>query len=221
MNWSATVVGPFAVAGRAASGRVWAARTRTARVVAVVHGRHRGGALFSHGSSPDWKRSALGHLVHGNAAKLHLPLTTAPPTSAVMSVADRFWTWTAVDDHATVAPVLNCFVGNLDYLTKLQVEQGPQAWAERTRTLRPDLDFADAAPTLTAWHLDKWARGAYANHAPGFTAEDAAALREPVGNVYFAGEYTDSDNIGLMEGALRSGRRAAAQVLDAIGRAAG
>lgn len=46
VNWSATVVGPFAVAGRAASGRVWAAGTRTARVVAAVHGRHHGSALF-------------------------------------------------------------------------------------------------------------------------------------------------------------------------------
>jgi monoamine oxidase len=34
----------------------------------------------------------------------------------------------------------------------------------------------------------------------------------PVGNIFFAGEYTDPDNTGLMEGALRSGRRAAEQV---------
>jgi monoamine oxidase len=167
---------------------------------------------------PDWKRTALGHLAEGNAAKLHLPLASTPSTSAVMSVHDRYWTWTAIDSEDTVAPVLNCFGGNLDHLAGLQLEQGARTWADRARALRPDLDFADAPPMLTAWHLDEWARGAYANHAPGFTAEDAAALRQPVGNVYFAGEYTDADNIGLMEGALRSGRRAAAQIIDLLPR---
>jgi monoamine oxidase len=170
---------------------------------------------------PEWKRIALGHLSQGNAAKLHLPLAATPTTSAVMSVTDRFWTWTAIDDHVTASPVLNCFAGNLNHLTGLQVEHGPQAWAQRARTLRPDLNFADAPPTLTAWHLDEWARGAYANHAPEFTAEDAAALREPVGNIFFAGEYTDAEQTGLMEGALRSGRRAAAQIQAIMHSAAG
>lgn len=177
--------------------------------------------LLQHGlviDLPDWKRSALGRLVQGSAAKLHLPLRSTPSTSAVMSVHDRYWTWTALDAETTVAPVLNCFGGNLDYLNALDLEHGPQKWARCARALRPDLDFADVEPTLTAWHLDRWTCGAYANHAPGFTTEDAAALCEPVGNVYFAGEYTDADNIGRMEGALRSGRRAAAQILAAAQR---
>lgn len=161
---------------------------------------------------PAWKLAALSRLVQGNAAKLHLPLRTSPPTSAVMSARDRFWTWTANDGDAKVSPVLNCFGGHLDFLNKLQVERGPDTWAQRARELRPDLEFGDTGATLTAWHVDPWARGAYANHAPGFSPADADALTTPVGNIFFAGEYTDPDNIGLMEGALRSGRRAAEQI---------
>jgi monoamine oxidase len=38
------------------------------------------------------------------------------------------------------------------------------------------------------------------------------------GAVAFAGEHTAGDHSGTMEGALRSGRRAAAQVLELLGR---
>lgn len=161
---------------------------------------------------PAWKLSALSRLVQGNAAKLHLPLRSTPTPSAVMSVRDRFWTWTANDGDGQVAPVLNCFGGNLHYLSGLEVEHGPATWARRAHQLRPDLDFHDTEATLTVWHLDQWAQGAYANHAPGFSAADADALQRPVGNVFFAGEYTDPDNIGLMEGALRSGHRVAEEI---------
>lgn len=160
---------------------------------------------------PAWKQSALSHLVQGNAAKLHLPLRRATSTSAVMSVRDRFWTWTANDGDGHVAPVLNCFGGHLDYLNRLQIGHGSDTWAQIARRLRPDLDFQATEATLTAWHLDPWARGAYANHAPGFSIADAEALKHPVGNIYFAGEYTEPDT-GLMESALRSGHHAASQI---------
>ena len=45
--------------------------------------------------------------------------------------------------------------------------------------------------------------------APG----DEALFAVPHGRVYFAGEHTAGDWAGLMEGALRSGARAAAEVL--------
>jgi monoamine oxidase len=46
-------------------------------------------------------------------------------------------------------------------------------------------------------------------------------FREPAGRVAFAGEHTAPDGFhGTMEGALRSGRRAARQVLDTLGVAA-
>ena len=64
---------------------------------------------------------------------------------------------------------------------------------------------------LTTWHDDPWARGAYSLATPDGALDDPA-LREPVGRLAFAGEHTAGDWHGLMEGALRSGERAAADV---------
>jgi monoamine oxidase len=47
---------------------------------------------------------------------------------------------------------------------------------------------------------------------------DVGALREPVGPLVFAGEHTAGGWHGLMEGALRSGVRAAQQVLQPAAR---
>ena len=53
-----------------------------------------------------WQRAGLAH-----NAKLHLPLTGPAAASAVQSVPDRFWTWTAADGSGQVQPVLHAFGG--------------------------------------------------------------------------------------------------------------
>ena len=59
-----------------------------------------------------------------------------------------------------------------------------------------------------AWHLDGWSQGTAVAYAPGQVNRFQAALRRRLGRVHFAGEHTD-DFAGTMEGAVRSGRRAA------------
>lgn len=162
---------------------------------------------------PEAKRDALSRVVQGNAAKLHLPLTATPDTSAVMSVTDRFWTWTAKSDADTIAPVLNCFGGELGHLRALQIENGAMEWEERVRSLRDDLDYDSSPVVLTAWPFDPLAGGAYTAHAPGFSSDDVVALAASHGRLYFAGEYIDAEYTGLMEGALRSGDNAARELL--------
>ncbi|RPJ12492.1 MAG: hypothetical protein EHM22_06450 [Actinobacteria bacterium] len=46
-----------------------------------------------------------------------------------------------------------------------------------------------------------------------------AAVRTHARAIAFAGEHTAGDHSGTMEGALRSGKRAASQVLELLGRA--
>lgn len=162
---------------------------------------------------PSWKREALDRVVQGNAAKLHLLLSEVPDTSAIMSVSNRYWTWTANEEGGGAAPILNCFAGESSHLRELNLQDGGTAWAERVRVLRSDLSFDDTRPSLTNWAADPWALGAYVAHGPQFTADHAEALAAPVGRVHFAGEYIESDFTGLMEGALLSGDRAAAGVL--------
>ena len=71
------------------------------------------------------------------------------------------------------------------------------------------------ASLLSTWHDDPWVRGAYSARSISSPLRDEDLAR-PIGPLHFAGEHTAGEWHGLMEGALRSGRRAAEQVL-AIG----
>jgi monoamine oxidase len=161
---------------------------------------------------PDWKREALDRVEFGHAAKLHVPLAGAPPTSAVMSVPDRYWCWTATEPGGVVAPVLNCFAGSPRALDRLDVRDGPGVWLDRLTRLRTDLDLAYESAILTTWSDDKWTRGAYRADGLQPRPGDDDRLAAPVGTLHFAGEHTAGAWSGLMEGALRSGVRAAAEV---------
>lgn len=64
-----------------------------------------------------------------------------------------------------------------------------------------------------AWAADEWARGCYGGFMPaGAWFSHGSALRAPVGPIHWAGAETSSRWAGYMEGAIRSGRRAAAEV---------
>ena len=63
-----------------------------------------------------------------------------------------------------------------------------------------------------AWDLDPWCRGGYAYFDPTFPAELRAWLMRASGRIVFAGEHTSERWQGYMNGALESGRRAAAEV---------
>jgi monoamine oxidase len=69
-------------------------------------------------------------------------------------------------------------------------------------------------------HLENWSRlplfqGAYTNNQPGYFTTLEGLYARPAGNIFFAGEHTDSfyNYQGFMEGALLSGARAADEVL--------
>jgi monoamine oxidase len=68
------------------------------------------------------------------------------------------------------------------------------------------------------WTAEEFSRGCYGAHfAPGVWTAYGTALREPVGPIHWAGtEYSPVWN-GYMEGAVRSGEAAAAEVLAALG----
>ncbi len=66
----------------------------------------------------------------------------------------------------------------------------------------------------TDWTNDPWSLGCYAAFAPGELTASWDVLQRPHGRIHLAGEHTDGF-AGFMEGALRSGRRAAAAILSA------
>jgi monoamine oxidase len=145
---------------------------------------------------------------YGHAAKLFVPLRERPAPSAVMSVPDRYWTWTARAGDA-VQPVMHSFAGSARALERLGVADGPERWLDSVSALRGDLALDPGGAVLSTWADDPWARGAYSVHTPG---GNDPALTARHGPLVLAGEYTAGPYAGLMEGALRSGARAAAQL---------
>jgi len=161
------------------------------------------------------KRLALHRLTMGVAAKVHVGLRSPAPTSAVLSVPDRYWCWTATGADGDVLPVLNGFAGSPAAVDALTTD--PAVWVERLLELRDDLDLDTATAVVTTWHDDPWARGAYSADGLAARPGDAELVAAPLGRVFVAGEHTAGEWSGLMEGALRSGSRAAREVLDELG----
>ncbi|BAU72004.1 flavin monoamine oxidase family protein [Metapseudomonas furukawaii] len=67
---------------------------------------------------------------------------------------------------------------------------------------------------LRRYGKDALAGGAYLAYGPGEISLYWRLWEQPLGRVVFAGEHTDALYPGTLEGALRSGERAAAQVID-------
>jgi monoamine oxidase len=161
---------------------------------------------------PAWKAEALDRVVYGHAAKLFVPLRRVPDPSAVLSVPDHYWTWTARGADGTVQPVVSAFAGSAPALAALEVTDGPTTWRRRLAALRPDLDL-DRDTVLSTWDDDPFIQAAYSTRTPTSRPDDPDLLARPVGPLHFAGEHTAGPWSGLMEGALRSGHRAATELL--------
>jgi monoamine oxidase len=92
----------------------------------------------------------------------------------------------------------------------------PGPWLERLSAMNPDLTWS-GAPVMKTWALDPLAAGAYVAW-DNRSWDRMEEFQRTVGRVAFAGEHTaGADHHGTMEGALRSGVRAAMQVLEIIG----
>ena len=104
-------------------------------------------------------------------------------------------------------PVVSAFAGSPQAVAALA---DGDAYLQRLRTLRPDLAL-DEAHALES----TWPEGAYSTVPPDRPPDDAALLARAVGRLHFAGEHTEDVWYATMEGALRSGARAADEVTSA------
>lgn len=66
-----------------------------------------------------------------------------------------------------------------------------------------------------SWPEEPYSGGAWLAPRPGQVLPYWKALREPAGRIHLAGEHTDELYPGYMEGAIRSGRRAAERIMEA------
>jgi monoamine oxidase len=69
----------------------------------------------------------------------------------------------------------------------------------------------------TAWWHEEWTRGcSMAHFKPGILTSYGHLLREPWGRIHWAGSETATTSHGAIDGAIRSGERAAREILDAV-----
>ena len=65
------------------------------------------------------------------------------------------------------------------------------------------------------WSEEEWTRGCYGAHFPtGVWTQYGPALRAPIGHIHWAGAETATVWSGYMDGAVQSGERAAAEILN-------
>ncbi len=156
---------------------------------------------------------ALAGVEYGQNAKLFLPMRAPAEPSAIMSVAGHFWSYTQLGADGEPAPFLTGYTGTTAAIESLTAD-GPATWVTALARLRAELEL-DSDPDsalLSTWHDDPWVRGAYSARSISMPLRDEDLAR-PIGPLHFAGEHTAGEWHGLMEGALRSGQRAARQVL--------
>ena len=131
----------------------------------------------------------------GSASEVTLDATPVAGKPGVIasftfgSVAERVDALDAAERRALV----------LDALT---ARFGPRAATPR--------DFVE-----TAWWKEAWTRGCSVAHLPpGVLTRYGHLLREPFGRVHWAGTETSTTSHGAMDGAVRSGERAAREILE-------
>lgn len=157
---------------------------------------------------------ALRGVTYGQNSKLFLRLRSPEPPSAIMSVAGHFWTYTQLGADGQPAPFVTGYTGTMAAIDALGGSDRAERWVTELAALREDLDLEPEGALLSSWHDDPWARGSYSARTLSSPLRDDDLVK-PIGPLFFAGEHTAGEWHGLMEGALRSGLRAAEQVLAA------
>ncbi len=160
---------------------------------------------------------ALSGLPMGLASKLAVATKERPPARSRQASHVSMWCWSALGGDGRVRRCVTAFAGSPAAQDVLGASRGLVApWLDEVRAMNPDVTTVDE-PVMYAWADDPYTLGAYSSWDPPSWAR-RGLLADPVGRLAFAGEHTADRHHGTMEGALRSGRRAAAQVLDALGR---
>lgn len=172
------------------------------------------------------KQRALNRLATGSVVRVTLRLRErvwAPEydTLSFLHAADDdfpVW-WTA---YPVRVPVVTGWRGGpgarrLAQLPASELEaRAVASLARRLQISRPRLQSLVEAVWTHDWEHDPFARGAYSYQMVGGADAPAALARPLRRTLFFAGEATDSDGgTGTVDGAIASGRRAAAQILRA------
>jgi monoamine oxidase len=202
----------------------------------VLQARRGPGAIVLRPEAPPRFREALGRLVMGEAARLVLAFHEFPwahrhprtggsldHLSFLHARGGPFTVWWTPRPLEWPMAVAWCGGPPSRVLSGLTIDE-VRAIAERTlaRALgvtRRRVSSRIAGAWRHDWARDPFARGAYSYPGVGGSGAAKHLARPLAGTLFFAGEHTDDEAMGTVEGAIGSGRRAAAQVMRALGKA--
>jgi monoamine oxidase len=166
---------------------------------------------------PERSASFLEAVTLGVAAKFAVATEGRPPPLSRQSTELSMWTWGANGADGAPRRCIASFAGSPAAMTSLGLHRGRvDLWLERVKGMNPDVSTI-GEPVMYAWQDDPYTLGAYSSwDSAAWVRRDDGAV--PVGRLVFAGEHTaGGEHYATMEGALRSGIRAARQVLTLIG----
>jgi monoamine oxidase len=148
------------------------------------------------------------------AAKLAAALAAPAVPDAAMAAAERWWAYTTTCDGVGGRTV-GAWAGSAPVVELVGARTGAGPWLDRVEALRPELRIERGSATVTVWDEHGWVGGAYSVQPHAWDGVPGP-LEGPVGRVVFAGEHTARDWVATMEGALRSGERAARDALSIL-----
>ena len=198
-------------------GRQFAFRARRAIVTLPLGVLQANAVRFS--PAPKTKHEALAKLASGPVIRVAMRFHSrfweekAPGVAFFHAPEAPFPTfWTPLPMRA---PLLTAWAGGpkAARLTGASEDDLVAAALSTIRTIFPHSGRELAAALAQDWQADPYSRGGYSYVLVG-GAGARERLAEPIdGTLFFAGEATDADEAGTVAGALRSGQRAAREVL--------
>jgi monoamine oxidase len=149
---------------------------------------------------PFWRRRGMSAAVTSDQPPTDGFFDASPPDSSVGLLVGFFEARTAIAwSSRSMEERRKAIVGRVAELL------GPEG--------KDAIDYVD-----NDWPSEPWTRGCYgANMGPGVLTTFGPALRTPVGRIHWAGTETSAAWSGYIEGAIRSGERAAAEVTALLG----
>jgi monoamine oxidase len=190
-------------------------------LIAVPLGVLQSGAISFMPELPQVKQGAIRRMGMGllNKVYLRFPRVFWPEEPELFGyIAQQRGAWAEWLNMAPVfeQPILLGFNAG-SYARELEGRSNETIVAEAIAVLRTmfgrNVPEPEAA-LITRWAADPFAGGSYSYFAVDVRPEDPARLAAPVAErLFFAGEVTDPDHPSTVQGALRSGERAAREIL--------
>ncbi|WP_394822267.1 flavin monoamine oxidase family protein [Pendulispora albinea] len=168
------------------------------------------------------QRLAIDRLNYGTNSKLMLGMSSRPWVAAGTSGSsttdlDYQQSWDSSRGYATTGAAITSFSGGKHGLSvgEGRVQDQAARFVARLERVFPGAAAAyDGTAVRMVWGTARHFEGSYSCYAPGDWTKISGAEKLRFGNVHVAGEHTSTDFQGYMEGAVESGERAAAEILE-------